>query len=178
MLIFVRHGETKKNTLKVTPQRDDTPLNKNGKDQAKQTAQLLSKTKIDLIFCSPLLRAKQTCKEINKYHNAKIIYDDRIIEREYGIYAGKKYPDDVRYKFWNYLEKVNYENAENISDLFSRIYKFIDEIKLKYKDKNVLVVSHGGVGRVFHCYFNGIPQNGELVSLLIKNAEAKEYNLA
>lgn len=178
MLLFVRHGETKKNTLKLTPQRDDTPLNQNGKIQARQTAELLAKIKIDLIFCSPLLRAKQTCKEINKYHKVKIIYDDRIVEREYGIYAGTNYPDEVRYKFWNYFEKANYTNAENITELFNRIYNFINEVKTKYKDKNILVVSHGGVGRVFHCYFNGVPKNGDLVSLLVKNAEAREYNLA
>ena len=29
-----------------------------------------------------------------------------------------------------------------------RVYKFLDEIKMQYSGKNVLIVSHGGVCRV------------------------------
>ena len=41
-------------------------INKTGKQEAKNAAEQLEKTKIDLIFCSPLRRTKQTCKIINK----------------------------------------------------------------------------------------------------------------
>ena len=59
--------------------RCDEPLNNNGISQAIETKTNLLNKDIDLIICSPLLRAKQTAIIINEDRNIPIIYDDRII---------------------------------------------------------------------------------------------------
>ena len=52
--------------------------------------------------------------------------------------------------------------------------KFIDEIKLQ--NKNVLLVTHGGISRAIYWYFNGIPKNGNS-SNINENCKIYEYDL-
>lgn len=48
-------------------------------------AEQLSDIKFDVCFCSPLTRAKQTCKEILAFQpRTKVFYNDRLKERDYG----------------------------------------------------------------------------------------------
>ena len=54
------------------------------------------------------------------------------------------------------------------------IKKFIDEIKLQ--NKNVLLVTHGGISRAIYWYFNGIPKNGNS-SNINENCKIYEYDL-
>ena len=51
----------------------------------------------------------------------------------------------------------------------------MDEIPEKYKDKNILLVTHGGTCRAINAYFNGIGENGHVQSAKIKNCEIREY---
>jgi broad specificity phosphatase PhoE len=86
MIYFIRHGETKYNTVHRIQGQLDIPLNSTGLAQAELMAEKLKDVKIDKIYCSPLRRTKQTATIINKYHNLDIIYDDRLKE----FYAGKR----------------------------------------------------------------------------------------
>ena len=45
----------------------------------------------------------------------------------------------------------------------------------KYKDKNILLVTHGGTCRAINAYFNGIDEDGYVQSVKINNCEIKEY---
>ena len=49
------------------------------------------------------------------------------------------------------------------------------EEKEKYKDKNILLVTHGGTCRAINAYFNGIGENGHVQSAHIKNCEIREF---
>ena len=64
-----------------------------------------------------------------------------------------------------------------IKHLFHRVYEFLDEIQENYKDKIILLVTHEGITKVMNCYFNGIPEDGNLQKLGLKNCEVKEYLL-
>lgn len=68
--------------------RADIELNEKGLEQAIQTSKILAKEEIDLIICSPLKRTKQTADIININRNIPIIYDDSIIERDFGEFEG------------------------------------------------------------------------------------------
>lgn len=176
MIFFVRHGETDWNVLGQIQGTSDIELNENGVAQAEKVAKELADTNIDLIICSPLKRARKTAEIINKYKNCEIICDDRFTERCFGEFEGK-----TKYEFpvgdvWNYEKNCKYERVERMKDFFERIYKALDDVKLKYGNKNVLIVSHGGVSRPVYCYFNGIPDN--MLSVKIKNCEVIKYEFA
>lgn len=64
-----------------------------------------------------------------------------------------------------------------MEDLFKRVYDFIDDIKEKYKNQTILLVTHSGVTKVINCYFNGIPEDGNLQTLGLNNCEVKCYKI-
>ena len=177
MIYLTRHGQTDWNVQKKVMGRYDEPLNEKGREQAKQTKELLSKISFDLIICSPLLRAKETAQIINSDRNIRLDFDDRIIERDFGELEGLQTKDFDFDGYWNYYKNNMYERAENIQDFFSRIYGFLDEICDKYVDKNVLIVAHAGVSIPFKCYFNNSIPKGSLVEarLVLGNCQVASY---
>lgn len=176
MLYETRHGETDWNLYGKVQGKADIELNAKGIEQAKETMDKLKEEKIDFIICSPLKRARQTAEIINSEKNISIIFDERISERDFGEMEGMSKDDFDFEAFWNYKKNVTYEKAENIRVFFNRIFLFLDEIKKKYKDKNILLVTHGGVSIAVNCYFNEIPESGACLPLCIKNCEVKVFS--
>lgn len=178
MLFITRHGETDWNLYGKVQGKADILLNSKGIEQAKETMEKLKEENIDFIICSPLKRAKQTAEIINSEKNIPIIFDERVSERDFGEMEGMCKDDFDFQTFWDYEKNVTYENAENIRAFFNRIFLFLDEIKKKYKDKNILLVTHGGVSIAINCCFNGIPESGACLPLCIKNCEVKSFQFS
>lgn len=175
--IFVtRHGQTDWNAQKRIQGRTDIELNSKGIEQAYQTKEILKNTNIDLIICSPLKRAKQTADIINIDRNIPIIYDERLLEICFGENEGKnKYTFDYA-GFWNIINTHEYKDAENVNEFIKKIGAFLDDIK-RYKEENILIVTHNGVCRAINVYFNGIPEDKNLIKLGIKNCEVVSYEI-
>ncbi len=57
----------------------------------------------------------------------------------------------------NYIKNISMYNMETMQDLCKRIYDFLDEITQKYKDKNILLVTHGSASIPIKCYFLKYP---------------------
>ena len=176
-IIIVRHGQTEWNFQKKLMGRRDIPLNKKGLEQANDTREKLSSEKIDLIICSPLKRAKETAEIINKNRNIPIIYDERIIERNFGEFEGKEAKCIDMHSYWDFYKNNKYENSENIKDFFKRVYDFLDDIQSKYKGKNILIVAHGGISVPIACYFNKNIPKGSLSDLILENCQVLSYDI-
>lgn len=176
-IFLVRHGQTDWNVQHKVQGKADIDLNHTGIGQASETSKKLINTQIDLVICSTLKRTMQTAQVINAERNIPIIYDERISERDFGEMEGK-HQEDFDFKgFWSYKKNIRYETAENIQNFFKRIYSFLDDIIVKHRDMNILLVTHGGVSIPVDCYFNGIPSDDDLLKLVAKNAEIKEYDI-
>lgn len=152
MIYITRHGQTDWNLQKKVMGRCDEPLNHTGINQALETRDKLMDINIDLIICSPLLRAKQTADIINENRGIPIIYDDRIIERDFGEFEGMETNNFDFDGYWDYYKNESYQRAENIQVFFNRVYQFLNEILENYNDKNILFVTHGG-GEYTCCLF-------------------------
>lgn len=174
-IMLVRHGQTDWNVKRRVQGWANICLNENGKKQAFIVAKSLIDVKIDLIISSPLERALQTAEIINKYKNVPIIIDERLKERNFGEFEGLEKNNFDFDGFWNYKMNNKYLKAENIERFFNRVYDFLDEIKETYKDKKVLLVTHGGVSVAVKCYFFGIPDMYSLFPLCIDNCEVDEF---
>ena len=177
MIYYVRHGKTEWNVLDKMQGKADISLNDTGINQAKETRNKLDDKKIDLIICSPLKRAKETANIINEERNIPIIYDERIGERDLGEFEGLDRKSFDFSLFWDYYKNAKYNKAENIQDFFKRIYDFLDDIKSKYSNMNILIVSHGGVSMPVNCYFSKSIPKGSLIDagLLLDNCEVAIY---
>lgn len=175
MIYVVRHGHTDWNDNKITMGRKDIPLNELGIEEANNTSKLLEKINFDLIICSPLIRAKQTADIINKNRNNQIIFDERIIERNMGNLEGKPYTNDNS-QIWDININTNNNNIETMEEFKNRVYDFLIEIENKYSDKNVLLVTHGGVSALINCYYNDSLYEGTISNKFLKNCDYACYN--
>ena len=174
VIYLVRHGQCDSNVIgRYNFINED--INETGVKQAEDLRDKIKDINYDIVISSPLLRAKHTAKIINA-NNKEIIYDDRLQERKHGSLEGKSTDVTDREDYWNYYTNTKYGTEERIPDLVKRVTEFLDE--LKTKDYNsVLIVSHSGVSKAFYVYFNGIPEDGKLLNLGLKNTEVKEYEL-
>lgn len=176
-IIIVRHGQTDFNLERKLQGVTDNKLNETGKEQARITKDKLKDEKIDLIICSPLIRARETADIINEERKLEIIYDDRLIERDFGEYEGEYIKNYNVDEFWSYNENKEYEKAENIRVFLKRVHEFLKDIEERYKDKNILLVAHAGVSVAIKCYYNGIPEDDKLVNIRLKNCEFAKFEI-
>lgn len=180
-LYVIRHGQTDWNVAGKCQGMTDIELNSTGIKQAQNAKEQLKKIKINLIICSPLKRARKTAEIINEITNCQIISDERIIERNCGNIEGTTEEEwdsiigDNVDIINNYNLNWNGQNIEPIQEVCNRVWNLLDEIQEKYKDKNVLLVTHGGTCRAINAYFNGIGKDGQVQSAKIKNCEVREY---
>lgn len=176
-LYVIRHGQTNCNKENRYNCRYDEDINKIGINQAEAASEKVAKLDIDLIICSPLIRTKHTAKIVNK-NNIPVIYDERLIEREGGVLTNTPIDDYYFTEYYNYYSKNVVDGLETLPELFERVHSFLDEIKIKYCNKNILLVTHGAVARTIQFYFQNIPQDGMLLDISgQKNCEIKEYEM-
>ncbi len=171
MIYIVRHGQTDWNLEGRYAGRKDVELNAKGIEQAESIQKELKNVKFDKVISSPLKRAYKTATIIT---NSEITVDERIIERCNGKLEGKlkgECPQNIDFNDPNIGLGI-----ESIIDFRGRIFNFFDEITEKYKNQNVLVVTHAGVGIYARCYFEGEPEDGNYSSYKIKNCQVVKYD--
>lgn len=158
MIYFVRHGLSEANVKKVfADQRDNSPLVDEGRKQAKETGQKIKNEGIEIhkIISSPSLRAHETARIIASelgFNHGDIIIDHRINEYDMGSLSGTP---------WHKISSailVNAKEAEDPKAFQERVYSCVKE--LNQLSENILLVSHGGVGRMLDTIKDGI--SGEL----------------
>ena len=176
-LYVIRHGLTNCNKENKYNCRYDEDINEIGVEQAIKASDDVRKLDIDLIICSPMKRTKHTMELVN-VNNIPVIYDERLIERDGGKLT-KTVLDDYYYtEYYNYYSTKTVEGLETLPELFNRVHSFLDEIKTKYKEKNILLVTHGAVARTIQFYFEEMPEDGMLLNVSgQKNCEIKEYEM-
>ncbi len=154
---LVRHGLTDWNVERRLQGQVDVPLNEKGIKQAKEAAKRYFKgMSFSAIFSSDLLRAKRTAEIIALEKKMAVKTTELLRERSFGPYEGKSVKEvekelridikEFRVLSDDQLKKLNIETN---TDIMSRFFTFVREVAVAYQGKNVLVVTHGSVMRVF-----------------------------
>ena len=172
-IYIARHGQTDWNLEGRPAGAKDIPINEKGIEQANIIKEELKSIKFDKVYSSPLIRAYETAKII---HRGKIIKDDRLRERSNGDFDGMLKTEIKEQIDINDPEEKRF-NIEGINDFRKRVNSFFDEITKDKKSKNVLVVTHAGVGIFARCYFEGEPLNNDYGLYKINNCEILNYQL-
>lgn len=162
-LFYVRHGETEMNVAELLSGTIETPLTKNGREQAIKIGKEIKEKlpKIDVIVCSPLERAFETAKLIAKeinYPVSKIQKNRLFVERTYGVLEGTSATHFL--KEGNYHELDSVQDSETIEELQKRAAKAFDSISNLDYD-NVLVVAHNAFGRALRRVTKNQPHTQE-----------------
>ena len=186
--ILLRHGknihQTKlKDIIYCFP--DDNPpcrLIEEGIEEAKRAGEKIKEKNIDYIYCSDILRARQTAKivaDIIGFDSEKIIYDTRLRDINWGIFCGKH--KDEAWAYYNYdkMRKFNEPTpeGETWNDCRKRMIDVLQEIERNNENKNILIISHGDPLWLLEGYIKG-KSDEELVEkraeIMIQTGEVRE----
>ena len=116
--------------------------------------------------------------KIINVNNVPTIYDDRIMERDGGKLTNTIIDDYFVKEYYNYYSTNIVEGLETLPELFNRVHSFLHDIKIKYANKYILLVTHGAAARTIQFYFEEMPSDGMLLNISgQKNCEIKEYDL-
>jgi len=166
-LIIFRHGETAFNRDRIFCGWSKTQLDETGIKQAIALSKKLSKENIDFGFCSDLTRSKQTLATVLENHKkSKVIIDQRIKERNYGIFTGHSkalikslYPDLFAGIHRGYYAKIPY--GENFSQVGERVFPFMNELLsfMQKNEVNTCLSLHNNSMRVVREYLENLSPN-------------------
>ncbi len=176
-LVLVRHGLSSFNEKGLIQGRtDDSFLTDTGYKQAAITGKILNEIKFDKIFSSPLIRAAETARTIEKNleRNFDILFDNNLIEVNLDPWTGftideikKKYSESYL-KWKDDPENLSIKNNDNnyyqpIQDLFLQAKNFLDENLLfdkNSKQKTVLIIAHNAILRCLILHLINRPKKG------------------
>ena len=173
-IYLIRHGQVNPNLYGIYCNQDED-LNETGIAQALSLKEKIKDIHYDIIYSSPLTRAKHTAEIVNSAHK-QILTDNRLTERNPGNLTGQPLKVTNKDEYWNYYSKIHYGTSERIVPFFDKVFDFIDSLK-STSYNTVLIAGHSGISKAFYAYFNGIPKDGRLLNKGLKNCEIKEYDL-
>lgn len=144
-ITLVRHGEVIEEYQGKYNGHIDIPLSKNGLTQAKELGKKLKNTNFDKVYCSDLLRAKQTLEQFGL--NQEIVYSKELREKSWGIHEGKSFQEIEKegIKYDSFEQWLNALDGEDIYLYKERIKKYFYENIFKNNTENILIVTHAGV---------------------------------
>ena len=167
-LILIRHGQSIGNTKHgfISGRNDPEGLTEKGKMQVIRTAWELRKEKIDAIYLSPVVRARQTAQIIKIYFDALLYTEPHFNELHHGIFEG--------HYWWEVIDQVppswrakreDFETAypgggESMKALVNRVWQGVKKILENQKDADTaVIISHQAViSAIRYCLLYGDPK--------------------
>ena len=145
---LVRHGQTFANVNNVWHGHTDTELTKIGHQQTKDLGRFFKHyMQPDVIYTSPLQRARITAEAIGEQFELSVNQDARLMELHLGDWEGESF-ESLKVSR-NVLEQLVTDpdftapNGESQNQVKKRVVAAIEEIVHKHPDQNVVIVAHG-----------------------------------
>jgi probable phosphoglycerate mutase len=161
-LWLIRHGETEWSAAKRHTGRTDIPLTPTGERQAAALSRSLAGRQFASVFCSPLRRARETCR-LAGYGDVASMTDD-LLEWDYGVYEGKT-TQEIRLEQpeWS-IWTAAVVKGESIEQVGGRAQRVIQRALAASGD--VVLFAHAHILRILTaCWLGLAPDAGRLFVL-------------
>jgi len=147
-LILVRHGETHENHRHRIQGLLDTELSDLGRRQARAVAYALRNEPIQAIYSSPLKRALNTAREVDRLHGVGVQILKGLQEMDLGRLdglrwqeVGENYPD-----FWRRwladAASAQIPGGESLTRVQTRVWAAVEQVLAQGHQGPVVLVSH------------------------------------
>lgn len=151
MRIYItRHSKTLWNEEKRLQGRLDSPLTKDGIENARALKKYLDEIslKFDYVYSSPIPRAYETACLL--FDQSQVITDERLMEMNFGDFEGQKISDLLAKKdqlydqLWNHPELFDrIPHGESYDEVIERVKSFLRDLQKLKSDSQIMIVTHG-----------------------------------
>jgi broad specificity phosphatase PhoE len=159
---LLRHGDSRQDGIRRYIGQMDTPLNDNGRNQARQWRDAFAGIPFNACFCSDLQRSIETMRIITEVRETQAIPTPGLREISMGAWENRPM-EEVRNLYPDAYERRGIDPAynappggESFSDLHRRVIPLFEDIMNRVQGP-ILVVGHAGVNRVILCHLLGMP---------------------
>jgi probable phosphoglycerate mutase len=148
-LMLMRHGETEWSVNGRHTGSTDLPLTDRGYEEALKMKPHIREHEYDLVLCSPLQRARETCESVGLGDRAQI--REELREWDYGDYEGLTSPEiherDPDWSLW----RDGCPGGESPAAVSMRCDRMIEEL-IAHADAgggDAIIFAHGHILRAF-----------------------------
>lgn len=179
-IYLARHGQDEDNANGILNGLRDMPLTLLGINQAQILAERVKELDLhlDRVYSSPLQRAYKTAEAITnvlgieKPEKLKL-----LIERDFGIMTGKLIKDIPEFCSPDVIKSdpivyfLSPKGAETFPDLLDRAQRILNWLSENCFDKNILLVTHGDIGKMLYTKFYELDWKDILTQFHFGNSE-------
>lgn len=158
---LIRHGETQWNADGRVQGQLDIPLSEVGVGQARAVARALGGEKFDALYCSDLVRVRQTAQPLAEKLGLEVRLDPRLRERHYGVFQGMTYADakeKIPEGYRRFREKdpdYDFESGESLSQFSERALACLSSLARENEGKSIVIFTHGGIVEMAYRHATG-----------------------
>jgi len=165
-LLLVRHGRTAWNKIERFRGQQDIPLDSFGQQQAEAVAQRIAlEYHPAAVLSSPLKRARQTAEPIARACDLQVQIHQGLLDINYGQLAGLTLEEAERsfpalLQAWRQNPHlVHFPEGESLETVRKRVEGLLSFVRDHFAEREVVLVGHIVVCRVFLCALLGVPNS-------------------
>lgn len=162
-LYLVRHAEAEGNWRRTFQGHSNSDVSEKGYRQLEYLARRFADIPLDAVYASPLKRAYETAKAIDRAAGLPIVTDDGLMEINGGAFEGVPFAElPLRFP----VEEARWDNepwafeapgGESMRSVYERMRDTIGRIVRAHAGGTVAVASHGCAIRNYLCFAQGWP---------------------
>lgn len=143
IIYLVRHGHVHNPNRILYGRLPRFRLSPSGLDEARAAGRFLNGARVAALYCSPLLRARQTAREIRGFHPDITLRQSSHLLEVLNPFEGRP-SREVDARSGDVYSGVGppYEQPQ---DIVARVLKFFQLARLRHAGENVAAVTHGDV---------------------------------
>jgi broad specificity phosphatase PhoE len=148
-IYLIRHGQSTGDVEDRYGGAYDDELSDKGKIQAQELANRTGDSGMQILFCSPMIRAQQTAKILKENLGCEIKTIENLRERNKNAILSGMTRNEAKIKYPKLVEELkDYRNqiqgAESQEDFVERIKKAFVEVTSAVNYSTIGIVTHGG----------------------------------
>ncbi len=160
----VRHGQSIHNQQQTIAGQLDSELTPLGFEDARSVAAALGRRDFEIVYCSDLLRARQTAETIMKTleFSCPVSYSPLIRELDYGRFTERSVAETFQVLNYKRVPDQRYPDGESFFDMQARVKQFLSQLVDESAGKRVLVAAHAGSIRIMAMLLDPVRQQEHL----------------
>ena len=165
-LILIRHGETDWNVQGRFQGQIDVPLNAMGLRQAALMAERMARERVDVFYCSDLLRTRQTAAPAAARLALGAVPDAALREQHFGVLEGlsfdevkARHPDELA-AWLRHDPDYALPGGESVRSFHARVLAAVRALAAQHAGLRLAIVTHGGVLDMIYRTVHALPLVG------------------